>query len=85
MEINAKKRDNRLQIKEVSPVATDLKMVGYVFLLIAAWFTCGIASQPYLKALDEISLESPIHVMIFFVLGWFFLFLSHYKSSKEQA
>jgi hypothetical protein len=70
-------------LKDVSPIAIDLKMVGYVFMLIAAWFTCGIASQPYLKALDEMSLDTPIHVMIFLVLGWFFLFLGHYKSRKQ--
>jgi hypothetical protein len=73
----------RLAIKEGPTTATDLKMVGYVFMLIAAWFICGMASQPYLKALDEVSLSSPIHVMIFLVLGWIFLFLGHHKSRKQ--
>jgi hypothetical protein len=70
----------RMAIKDGHTTAADLKMVGYVFMLIAAWFICGIASQPYLKALDEVSLSSPIHVMIFLVLGWIFLFLGHHKS-----
>ena len=63
--------------------AADLKLTGYVFMLIAAWFTCGIASQPFLKALDEQSPSTPIHVIILLVLGWFFLFLGHYKSRKQ--
>ncbi|MGD8537935.1 MAG: hypothetical protein PVI66_04370 [Candidatus Aminicenantes bacterium] len=75
----------RMAIKDGPTIATDLKMVGYVFMLIAAWFICGIASQPYLKALDETSPSTPIHVMIFLVLGWLFLFLSHLKSRKQQA
>lgn len=72
----------KMAIKDGPTTAADLKMVGYVFMLIAAWFICGIASQPYLKALDEVSLSSPIHVMIFLVLGWIFLFLGHYKSRE---
>jgi hypothetical protein len=63
--------------------AADLKLAGYVFMLIAAWFICGIASQPFLKALEGEAPPSPIHVIIFLVLGWFFLFLSHLKSRKQ--
>jgi hypothetical protein len=73
----------RMAITDGPTIATDLKMVGYVFMLIAAWFICGMASQPYLKALDEVSPSSPIHVLIFLVMGWIFLFLSHYKLRKQ--
>jgi hypothetical protein len=73
----------RMAIKDGPTTAADLKLVGYVFMLIAAWFICGMASQPFLKALDEVSPSSPIHVMIFLVLGWIFLYLSHYKSRKQ--
>ena len=68
---------------EGATAAADLKLAGYVFMLIAAWFTCGISSQPFLKALEEQSPSTPIHVMILFVLGWFFLFLGHYKSQQQ--
>jgi hypothetical protein len=74
----------RMAIKDGPTIAADLKMVGYVFMLIAAWFICGIASQPFLKALDEVSLSSPIHVMIFLLLGWFFLFLGHHKDRRQS-
>lgn len=73
----------RLALKDAPATAAYLKLVGYVFMLIAAWFICGVASQPFLKALDEQSPSTPIHVMIFLVLGWFFLFLGHYRSRKQ--
>ncbi len=73
----------RMALKDEPTTAADLKMVGYVFMLIAAWFICGIASQPFLKALDGVGAGTPIHVMIFLVLGWVFLFLSHYKSRRQ--
>jgi len=73
----------RMALKETSTTAADLKLVGYVFMLIAAWFTCGIASQPFLKALEGEAPSNPILVMIFLVLGWLFLFLGYYKSRKQ--
>ena len=73
----------RMALKETSSTAAYLKLAGYMFMLIAAWFICGIASQPFLKALEGEAPSSPILVMIFLVLGWFFLFLGHYKSRKQ--
>jgi len=69
-------------LKGAPPTAAVLKLVGYVFMLIAAWFVCGIASIPFLKALEGEAPSTPLHVMIFLVLGWFFLFLGHYKSRQ---
>ncbi len=73
----------RMALKETSTAAADLKLIGYVFMLMAAWFICGIASQPFLKAFEGEAPSNPIMVMIFLVLGWFFLFLSHRKSVKQ--
>jgi len=73
----------RTALKDAPKAAADLKLVGYVFMLIAAWFICGIAGQPFLKAFEGEAPSTPIHVMIFLVLGWFFLFLSHYKSRRQ--
>ena len=75
----------RIALKDSSTTAADLKLVGYVFMLITAWFVCGIASIPFLKALEGEPPTSPVHVIVFFVLGWLFLFLSHYKSRKQQV
>ncbi|UCE40191.1 MAG: hypothetical protein JSV17_12075 [Candidatus Aminicenantes bacterium] len=73
----------RKALEGASSAAANLKLAGYVFMLIAAWFTCGIASQPFLKALDKQSPSTPLHVIIFLVLGWFFLFLGFSKSHKQ--
>jgi len=72
----------RMALAGSSPVAADFRLVGYICMLIAAWFTCGIASQPYWKMYEGQAPISPIHVMIFLVLGWIFLFLSHYKATQ---
>jgi hypothetical protein len=73
----------RMALKDAPTTAADLKLVGYVFMLIAAWFICGIASIPFLKALEGETPSTPLHVMIFLVLGWLFLFLGHYKSRLQ--
>ena len=70
----------RMALKGLSTAAADFKLVGYVFMLIAAWYICGIASEPFLKAFEGQAPTSPVHVIIFLVLGWLFLFLGHYKS-----
>jgi len=36
-----------------------------------------------MKAFEGDPPSTPIHVMIFLVLGWLFLFLNHYKSRKQ--
>jgi hypothetical protein len=75
----------RMALKDSSATAADLKLAGYVFMLIAAWFICGITSQPFMKVFEGEAPGSPIHIMIFLVLGWLFLFLSHYKSRHKQG
>ncbi len=67
-----------------SSTAIDLKLAGYTFMLIATWFTCGIGSQPFLKSFDGEGPGNPMTAMIFFVLGWLFLFLGQYTSRRQQ-
>jgi hypothetical protein len=67
-----------------SAVAADLKLVGYLFMLMAVWYTCGIAGPQWIKALaDQPPFMEPISVMILFALGWLFLFLGQYKSRQQ--
>ena len=75
----------RMALKVSSTAAADLKLFGYVFMLIAAWFTCGIGSQPFLKAFEGDGPVNPMNVMIFLVLGWLFLFLSQTLSRVQTA
>jgi hypothetical protein len=75
----------RMALQGSSTTGADLKLVGYVFLLMTAWFVCGIASLPFLRAFEGDVPSSPVHVIVLFVLGWLFLFLGHYKSRKQQG
>ena len=63
--------------------AANLSLVGYVFFLNASWFTCGMGGQMVAKAFEGMDFSPPLHIMIFFVLGWVFMFLSHYQLRKE--
>jgi len=63
-------------------VAADLKLICCVFMFIVAWFICGITSMPFLKVLEGETPSTPLHILIFLVLGWHFLFLDYYKSHK---
>lgn len=73
----------RMVLKGSSIAAADLRLVGYVFMLIAAWFICGVTSFPFMRVYEGQPVTSPIHVMILLALGWIFLFLSHYKSRRQ--
>ena len=50
------------------------KLVGYTFLVIGFWFTCGLGSRQYQPALG--AGESPIDIMTYFVLAMFFFWLA---------
>ncbi len=64
--------------------AANLRLVAYVFFLNASWFTCGMGGHMMAKAFEGFDSSPPLHIMIFFVLGWAFLFSSHYQLSKEH-
>lgn len=77
----------RMGLEGQSATAADLKLAGYVFMFIAVWFTCGISDSHWNKAFADqppsVGGGDPIVVQIYFVLGWLFLFLGHYKSRKH--
>jgi len=75
--------NERRALEGSSAKAADLKVVAYVFFLLAAWFICGALGQPFLGALEELPTMSPVHIMLYLVLGWLFLFLSHFYSGRE--
>lgn len=75
----------RMALKESATAAADLKLLGYIFMLTAAWFTCGVASFQFENAFADQNPSSPMLVMIPLLLGWLFLFLSHYKSRQQHA
>jgi hypothetical protein len=74
---------NRKDMEGQAAKAANLRLVAYVFFLNASWFTCGMGGQMMAKAFEGFDNSPPLHIMIFFVLGWVFLFLSHYQARKE--
>lgn len=58
--------------------AAEYQLVSYVFFLLATWYLCGTFSALF----KWTQIRSPIDIMIFLVLGWLFLFLSHFKQLK---
>ena len=74
--------------------AADFQLAGYVFFLVAMWYLCGLLGPPvYLLNPDKVqqfgSLQygqaEAVKILIYFIFGWLFLFLSHYKSCKQQG
>lgn len=62
--------------------AAYFQLVGYAFFFIAMWFLCGTLGAPFLNVLAGEPPSSPISIIVYLVLGWLFLFLSHYKSAQ---
>jgi hypothetical protein len=64
--------------------ARGLKLVGYLFWMNATWFLCGETGKLHLKAFAGDPAPSPIEIMVFLVLGWFFVLLGEYKSMQRK-
>ncbi len=71
--------------------AADFQLVGYVFFLVAMWYICGLLGPPaYLLNTDKVqqfgSLQGAqaeaVKILIYFILGWLFTFLSQYKARQ---
>ncbi len=76
----------RAALQGQSAAAADLKLVGYVFMLLGVWFTCSVVGWYYAKAFaGQPPMADPIIVMIYFALGWLFLLLGHYRSRQQQG
>jgi len=74
----------RMALKESHVIAVDFRLVGYVFMLMAAWILCGKAAQGFVKGLEGLPTTSMMNILILLATGWVFLFLSHYKSRQQQ-
>lgn len=63
--------------------AADLRLTGYVWLIIAMWYLCGTLGAPYLRGLAELDPGSPVPVIVYLALAWLFLFLAQYTEAKS--
>jgi hypothetical protein len=62
--------------------AAGLKLVGYLFWVNASWFLCGETGKLHQMAFAGDPAPSPIEIMVFLVLGWFFVLLGEYKAMR---
>ncbi|MHC4559817.1 MAG: hypothetical protein ACYTFW_14565 [Planctomycetota bacterium] len=75
--------------------AADYQLISYMFFLVAAATACVILGNPFFglyfpeKVLESKAELMPmayctgIKLILYFTLGWFFAFLSNYKSAQE--
>jgi hypothetical protein len=63
-------------------IAGSFKLIGFLFWINASWFICGETAKMHLKAFEGSSVPSPIEVMVFLVLGWFFVLIGEYKAMQ---
>ncbi len=62
--------------------AADFQLISYVFFLTTRWYLCGKLGGLFFKAFEGEPTSSPLSIIIFLVLGWIFLLLSHYKEAE---
>jgi hypothetical protein len=73
---------SRANLQGPTKTAADLRLTGYVWLIIAMWYLCGTLGAPYLRGLAELDPGSPVPVIVYLALGWLFLFLAQYTEAK---
>jgi hypothetical protein len=72
-------------LEKLQKKAATFQLVGYLFFFAASWFLCGEFAPLRLKAFAERKPPSPIEIMVYLLLGWLFIFLSHYTSRKAVS
>ena len=75
----------RAALKGSSTNTADFRMVGYVFMLMAAWYLCAKGADGFVKGLEGLPTMSMMNILILLALGWIFLFLSHYTSRQQKS
>ena len=75
----------RMALDGSSATVVDFRLVGYVFMFMAAWILCGKAAQGFVKGLEGLPVTSMMNVLLLLTMGWVSLFLSHYKLSQGQG
>lgn len=66
-------------------IAGAFKLVGYLFWINATWFLCGETGMLHLRAFAGAPAPSPIEIMVFLALGWFFVLVGEYWSMRLKS
>jgi len=65
-------------------IAGSFKLIGYLFWINASWFLCGDTGKMHLKVFEGSPIPTPIEIMVFLVLGWFFVLVGDYKEMQSK-
>ncbi len=88
----AKKRP---RLNKINRLASDIRLFGYLFFVISAWYLCGLLGTPMFGLRPEIMLMFKTQygaytlaakIMICLIAGWILIAVSHYietTSNKE--
>jgi hypothetical protein len=86
---------NRPTLARAGKTGSDLRMVGFIFFVLAAWYLCAIFGmanyvlRPELADKFSVPIGSTINsatvVMVLLVLGWAFTFLGQLVSRQSSA
>ena len=75
----------RKTIKEPNLIkSANYQLIGYTFLFLASWWLCENFSTRFSDALSKVNPLSPMNIIIYLVLGWLFIFLSHKQLAKKN-
>lgn len=86
---------NRPTLTGAGKTGSDLRMIGTIFFVVAAWYLCGVFGianyvlRPELAAKFSVPVGNTINlasvVMVLLVLGWGFTFFGQRASRQAQA
>ena len=71
---------NRRDLEGVEKDAADLRLIAYMFFMLATWHLCGYFYDILAR---NFVIRSPYDIPIFLMLGWAFLFLSYWRLTKK--
>lgn len=73
---------------EKRKVGLSIFWIGVLYIIIMGFITSywvrGALARPFQKAFEGSTPGSPVAIMVFLVLGWLFLFISHYQSIRLE-
>ena len=86
---------NRSTLTRAGKTGSDLRMVGYIFFVVAAWYLCGIFGIANFVLIPELADKFSVPVgstinlasveMVLLVLGWRFTFLGQRIARQAQV
>jgi len=70
----------RRTVEAAEQAVADFQLVGYGCFFLASWYLCGFLGALFNEGMKAFIPRSPLPIMIYLVLGWLFILISHYKA-----